>query len=73
MIRDRGYLGVHAKGISTFTIKSRTIEKHLDDLNIERNRLISILRSLGERPHAAIKRVLRREVYWQQQFKELVL
>ena len=45
-----------AKGID-FTMKRRTTEKNLDDLDKERNRLISILRSPGERPHAVIKRV----------------
>jgi IS5 family transposase len=56
VIRDRGYFGVKAKGID-FTMKRRTTEKPLDDLDKERNRLISILRSPGERPHAVIKRV----------------
>jgi IS5 family transposase len=56
VIRDRGYFGVKANGID-FTMKRRTTEKPLDDLDKERNRLISILRSPGERPHAVIKRV----------------
>jgi len=56
VIRDRGYFGVKAKGID-FTMKRRTSDKPLDMLNKERNRLISILRSPGERPHAVIKRV----------------
>jgi IS5 family transposase len=56
VIRDRGYFGVKAKGID-FTMKRRTTEKPLDDLDKERNHLISILRSPGERPHAVIKRV----------------
>ena len=56
VIRDRGYFGAKAKGID-FTMKRRTTEKPLDDLDKERNRLISILRSPGERPHAVIKRV----------------
>jgi IS5 family transposase len=56
VFRDRGYFGVKAKGID-FTMKRRTTDKPLSDLDKERNRLISILRSPGERPHAVIKRV----------------
>ena len=56
VLRDRGYFGVTAKGID-FTMKRRTSEKPLMELNKERNRLISQLRSPGERPHAVIKRV----------------
>jgi IS5 family transposase len=47
VLRDRGYFGVQAKGT----------EQPLGELDKERNRLISILRSPGERPHAVIKRV----------------
>lgn len=56
VLRDRGYFGVEAKGID-FTMKRRTTDRPLDQLDKERNRLISILRSPGERPHAVIKRV----------------
>jgi len=56
VFRDRGYFGVEAKGID-FTMKRRTTDMPLSDLDKERNRLISILRSPGERPHAVIKRV----------------
>jgi IS5 family transposase len=56
VFRDRGYFGVKAKGID-FTMRRRTTDKPLSDLDKERNRLISILRSPGERPHAVIKRV----------------
>jgi len=56
VLRDRGYFGAPAKGID-FTIKRRTTEKTLGELDKERNRLISVLRSPGERPHAVIKRV----------------
>ncbi len=56
VFRDRGYFGVKAKGID-FTMKRRTTDKPLSDLDKERNRLISILRSPGERPHAVIKRI----------------
>ena len=45
-----------AKGID-FTMKRRTTDKPLSELDKERNQLISILRSPGERPHAVIKRV----------------
>jgi IS5 family transposase len=38
-------------------MKRRTTEKTLDELDKARNRLISALRSPGERPHAVIKRV----------------
>ena len=40
-----------------FHVKRRTTEKPLEELDRERNRLISVLRSPGERPHAVIKRV----------------
>ncbi len=56
VLRDRGYFGVKAKGID-YTMKRRTTERPLDKLDKERNRLISALRSPGERPHAVIKRV----------------
>jgi transposase, IS5 family len=56
VLRDRGYFGAKAKGID-FTMKRRTTEKPLEELDKERNRLISKLRSPGERPHAVIKRV----------------
>ncbi len=56
VLRDRGYFGAEAKGID-FTMKRRTSEKPLGELDKERNRLISKLRSPGERPHAVIKRV----------------
>jgi IS5 family transposase len=58
VLRDRGYFGVQTKGID-FTMKRRTTEKPLEELDRERNRLISVLRSPGERPHAVIKRVFR--------------
>lgn len=56
VLRDRGYFGVKAKG-NDFTMKRRTSERPLDKLDKERNRLISSIRSPGERPHAVIKRV----------------
>jgi transposase, IS5 family len=56
VLRDKGYFGVRAKGID-FTMKRRTTDKPLSELDKERNRLISKLRSPGERPHAVIKRV----------------
>lgn len=56
VLRDKGYFGVKAKGID-FTMKRRTTDRPLGDLDVERNRLISKLRSPGERPHAVIKRV----------------
>ena len=58
VLRDRGYFGATAIGID-FTMKRRTTEKPLGELDKERNHLISILRSPGERPHAVIKRVFR--------------
>jgi IS5 family transposase len=58
VLRDRGYFGVQAKGID-FTMKRRTTEKPLEEIDIERNHLISVLRSPGERPHAVIKRVFK--------------
>lgn len=56
VLRDRGYFGSRAKG-TDFTMKRRTTETSLNDLDKHRNRLISRLRSPGERPHAVIKRV----------------
>ena len=56
VLRDRGYFGAAAKG-NDFTMKRRTTDKPLGELDKERNRLISKLRSPGERPHAVIKRV----------------
>jgi transposase, IS5 family len=38
-------------------MKRRITEKPLEELDKERNRLISILRLAGERPHALIKRI----------------
>ena len=55
IFRDRGYFGVHAKG-DDFQVR-RTTDEPLGELDKERNRLISKLRSPGERPHAVIKRV----------------
>jgi len=56
VFRDKGYFGVNAKGID-YTMKRRTTDLPLSELDKERNRLISILRSPGERPHAVIKRI----------------
>ena len=56
VLRDRGYFGAKAKGID-FTMKRRTTDEPLGEIDKERNRLISKLRSPGERPHAVIKRV----------------
>jgi len=56
VLRDKGYFGVMAKGID-FTMKRRTTDLPLGELDVERNRLISKLRSPGERPHAVIKRI----------------
>ena len=58
VLRDRGYFGVRAKG-DDFTMVRRTTDEPLGELDKERNRLISKLRSPGERPHAVIKRVFR--------------
>ena len=38
-------------------MKRRTTDRPLEEMEIERNRLISKLRSPGERPFAVIKRV----------------
>lgn len=45
-----------ANGID-FTMKRRTTEKPLPEIDKERYRWISKLRAPGERPHAVIKRV----------------
>jgi IS5 family transposase len=58
VLRDRGYFGAEAKGID-FTMKRRTAEKPLEEIDKERNRLISKLRSPGERPFSVIKRIFR--------------
>lgn len=55
-LRDKGYFGVPAKG-EDFTMKRRTTDRPLEEIEVERNRLISKLRSPGERPFAVIKRV----------------
>jgi hypothetical protein len=46
---------VHAKG-DDFQLR-RTTDEPLGELDKERNRLISKLRSAGERPHAVIGRL----------------
>jgi len=56
VLRDKGYFGVPAKG-EDFTMKRRTTDRPLEEIEVERNRLISKLRSPGERPFAVIKRV----------------
>jgi IS5 family transposase len=56
VLRDKGYFGVKAKGVD-FTMKRRTTDKPLEEIDKERNRLISKLRSPCERPHAVIKRI----------------
>jgi len=56
MITKIVLMSARAKGID-FTMKRRNHRKTLGDLDKERNHLISILRSPGERPHAVIKRV----------------
>ena len=56
VIRNRGYFGMPARG-DDFTMVRRTTDAPLGELDKERNRLISRLRSPGERPHAVIKRV----------------
>ena len=56
VLRDKDYFGVQARG-DDFTMKRRTTDAPLGELDKERNRLISKLRSPGERPHAVIKRV----------------
>jgi transposase, IS5 family len=47
VLRDKGYFGVKAKG-DDFTLRRRTTDASLGELNKERNRLISKLRSPGE-------------------------
>lgn len=56
VLRDRGYFGTKANGVD-FTMKRRTTNKPLSDLDKVRNRIISKLRAPGERPHAVLKRV----------------
>jgi transposase, IS5 family len=56
VVRDRGYFGVPARG-DDFTMVRRTTDAPLGELDKEKNKLISKLRSPGERPHAVIKRV----------------
>ena len=57
VIRNRGYFGMPARG-DDFTMVRRTTDAPLGELDKERNRLISRLRSPGERPNAVIKRLL---------------
>lgn len=56
VLRDKGYFGAKAKGID-FTMKRRTTDQPLGELDKEYNKLISKIRSPCERPHAVIKRV----------------
>jgi IS5 family transposase len=56
VFRDRGYFGVKSKGID-FTMKRRTTNRPLSEIDKERNRFISALRAPCERPHAVIKRI----------------
>jgi IS5 family transposase len=56
VLRDRGYFGAPARG-EDFTMKRRTTDRPLDQIDKERNQLISKLRSPGERPFAVIKRI----------------
>lgn len=56
VLRDRGYFGASARG-EDFTMKRRTTDRPLDQIDKERNSLISKLRSPGERPFAVIKRI----------------
>jgi len=58
VLRDRGYLGVKAKE-NDFIMKRAAAGHPLSDLDQLRNRLISRLRSPGERQFAVIKRVFR--------------
>lgn len=57
VLRDKGYFGAKAKGID-FTMKRRTTDQPLGELDKEYNKLISKIRSPCERPHAVIKRVM---------------
>jgi IS5 family transposase len=57
VLRDRGYFGVPAKDIDS-TMKRKTTESSLGELDKERSRLISKLRSPGGRPDDVIKRVI---------------
>lgn len=56
VLRDRGYFGAAARG-KDFTMKRRTTDRPLNQIDKERNQLISKLRSPGERPFAVIKRI----------------
>ena len=56
VLRDRGYFGAKAKGVD-FTMKRRTTDQPLGELDKEYNTLISKIRSPCERPHAVIKRI----------------
>lgn len=56
VLRDKGYYCVKAKGVD-FTLERRTKDLSLSELDKERNRLISILRSPGEIPNAVIKKI----------------
>jgi transposase, IS5 family len=58
VLRDLGYFGVGAKGID-FKMRRRTMEKPLEEIDKQRNRLVSRLRSPGERPFLVMKKVFR--------------
>ncbi|NMB85858.1 MAG: hypothetical protein A4E44_01332 [Methanosaeta sp. PtaB.Bin018] len=59
VLRDRGYFGAKAKGID-FTMKRRTTDQPIGELDKEYNKLISKIGSPCERPHAVIKRISKR-------------
>jgi IS5 family transposase len=56
VLRDRGYFGASARG-EDFTMKRRTTDRPLDQIDKERNSLISKLRSPGQRSFVVIKRI----------------
>jgi len=57
----KGYAGVPlgAKGVSDLTIEKTYQNRPLEEGRKLRNRIISKIRSLGERPHATIKRAFK--------------
>lgn len=57
--RDRGYYGVKPKGSMDKTMKRATRNHPLSEKDKRRNKAISRIRSLVERPYAVIKRVFK--------------
>lgn len=59
LYRDKGYFGVKPKASMDKTMKRATRNHPLNEKDKRRNKAISRVRSLGERPYAVMKRVFK--------------